>query len=75
MKYLGIPVDQTRLLNKSWGKAEESMEGKFTCWQGKLILIQSSLNNTPLYMMYFYPFPKGVKNFFYFFGVRLRTLG
>jgi hypothetical protein len=78
MKYLGIPVDQIRLQNKSWGKAEESMEGKLSCWQGKLmpiggrlILIQSSLNNTPLYMMSFYPLPKGVKNFFDFFGACL----
>jgi hypothetical protein len=78
MKYLGIPVDQTRLRNKSWEKAEESMEGKLSCWQGKLmpiggrlILIQSSLNNTPLYMMSFYTLPKGVKKKFDFFGARL----
>jgi hypothetical protein len=43
MKYLGIPVDATKLLNKSWGKAEESMEGKLSCWQGKLIPIGGRL--------------------------------
>ena len=78
MKYLGIPVDQKRLLSKYWGKAEECMEGKLNCWQGKympiggrLVLIQTSFANTPLHKIYFYPLPKGVRKHMDIFGTRI----
>lgn len=68
LKYLGIPIDKKRLLNKDWKGTENKMEHKLGCWQGKLqsiggrlILINSSLSNTPMYMISFYKLPKGVK--------------
>jgi hypothetical protein len=53
------------------------MEGKLRCWQGKLmpigerlILIETSMNSIPLYMMSFYPLPKGTKKRMDFFMAR-----
>ena len=77
MKYLGIPIDKKRIMNKDWNKAEEKMEGKLGCWQGKLLaiggrveLIKSSLTSIPLYMMSFYSLPVGVRKKFDFFQSR-----
>lgn len=68
IKYLGIPINQKRIMNKDWKQTEEKMEKRVGCWQGNLqsiggrvTLINSCLSSTPLYMLSFYRIPKGVK--------------
>lgn len=68
LKYLGIPIDQKRILNKDWKLAENKMEHKLGCWQGRLqsiggrlILLNSTLSSVPMYMISFYKLPKGVQ--------------
>lgn len=68
MKYLGVPIHKKRLLNKDWTPTENKMEHKLGCWQarfqsigGRLILINASLSNVPLYMLSFYKLPQGVR--------------
>lgn len=68
LKYLGIPIDQKRILNKDWKLAENKMEHKLGCWQGRLqsiggrlILLNSSLSSVPMYMISFYRLPKGFR--------------
>nr|ABB46815.2 hypothetical protein LOC_Os10g07370 [Oryza sativa Japonica Group] len=34
LKYLDIPIDQKRILNKDWKVAENKMEHKLGCWPG-----------------------------------------
>jgi hypothetical protein len=53
--YLDIHVDKVRIKNKNWGRAENKMENKLGCWQGKLlalsgrrVLANSSLSSTSL---------------------------
>jgi hypothetical protein len=65
MKYLGVPIDEKNR-NIDWKPAENKMESKLGCWQGKLLamggkvsLINSSLSSIPLYMLSFYRVPKG----------------
>lgn len=64
MRYLGVPIDKKRLHNSDWKAAENKMEHKLRCWQGRLqsiggrlILINSSLSIVPLYMISFYRLP------------------
>lgn len=78
MRYLGVPIDQKRILNKDRKTAENTMESKLSCWQGRLqsiggrlILINSSLSYVPLYMISFYRLPTGVKERMDFFRRRL----
>lgn len=78
MTYLGIPIDKKRILNKDRKKAENKMEHKLGCWQGRLqsiggrlVLINSSLTNVPLYMIYFYRLPQGVRDRMDYFRRRL----
>lgn len=59
-RYLGLPIDRERLRNKDWKKTEDKFEKKLSCWQGRLltsggrlVLINSCLSNTPLYMFFF----------------------
>jgi hypothetical protein len=54
------------------------MEGKLSCWKGKLmpiggrlILIKSSLSSIPMYMMLFYPLPEGPKECMDFFTEKI----
>jgi hypothetical protein len=68
MKYLGVPIDEKRIRNIDWKPAENKMESKLGCWQGKWLamggkvsLINSSLSSIPLYMLSFYRPPKGPK--------------
>lgn len=87
MRYFGVPIDKIRILKKDWKTAENKMEHKLGCWQGRfqsiggrLILINSSLSNVPLYMLSFYMIPKGVReriDFFrrrFFFGKKTKAL-
>lgn len=69
MTYLGIPIDKKRILNKDWKKTENKMEHKLGCWQGRLI--NSSLTNVTLYMIYFYRLPQGVRDRMDYFRRRL----
>lgn len=71
-----------RILKRDWKTAENKMEHKLDCWQGRfqsiggrLILINSSLSNVPLYMLSFYRVPQGVKERLDFFGKKIRVLG
>jgi hypothetical protein len=68
LKYLGVPIDKKKLLNSHWKPAEEKMEKKLGCWQGKMmdigsrvILLNSCLTSIIFYMMSFYKLPVGVR--------------
>lgn len=67
IKYLGIPIDKTRLANKHWKFLEDKMEKRLGGWQGKLLsiggratLLNSCLSSIPFYMLSFYRIPRGV---------------
>jgi hypothetical protein len=67
MKYLGVPIDEKNR-NIDWKPAENKMESKLGCWQGKLLamggkvsLINSSLSSIPLYMLSLYGVTKDPK--------------
>jgi hypothetical protein len=60
LKYLGVPIDKKKLLNIHWKPAEDKMEKKLGCWQGKMLdmgirvlLINACLSSIPLYMLSF----------------------
>jgi hypothetical protein len=66
LKYLGVPIDKKKLLNIHWKPAEDKMEKKLGCWQGKMLdmgvrvlLINACLSSIPLYMLSFYRLPVG----------------
>lgn len=68
MKYLGVPIDEKRIRNSDWKPAENKMESKLGCWQGKWLamggkvsLINSSLSSIPLFMLSFYRVAKSPK--------------
>lgn len=78
MKYLGIPIDQTRLLNKHWKFVEDKVEKKVSCWQGKVLsiggrttLLNACLSSIPFYMLSFYRIPVGVRKRLDYFRSRL----
>lgn len=65
MKYLGVPIDDKKLCKSLWLPTVEKVEKKLGAWQGKflslggrLVLINSSLTNVPLYMLSMYKAPK-----------------
>jgi hypothetical protein len=65
MKYLGVPIDDKKLCKSLWLPTVEKVEKKMGAWQGKflslggrLVLINSSLTNVPLYMLSMYKAPK-----------------
>jgi hypothetical protein len=67
MKYLGVPIDNKKLCKSLWDPILEKIESKLSSWQGRflslggrLVLINSSLTNVPLYMLSLYKCPKGV---------------
>jgi hypothetical protein len=64
MKYLGVPIDDKKLCKSLWLPTVEKVEKKLGAWQGKflslggrLVLINSSLTNVPLYMLSMYKAP------------------
>lgn len=78
MKYLGIPVDKKRIRMRDWKDIENKFETRLGCWQGKLLTIggrlirlNSCLSNISLYMLSFYPIPKGVRRKIDYFRARL----
>jgi hypothetical protein len=67
LKCLGIPIHFRKLSNANWKRVEERFEKRLSSWKGKhlssggrLTLINSMLSSLPLYMMSFFPIPKGV---------------
>jgi hypothetical protein len=67
MKYLGVPIDNKKLCKSLWSPIVEKIESKLGSWQGRflslggrLVLINSSLTNVPLYMLSMYKSPKCV---------------
>jgi hypothetical protein len=67
MKYLGVPIDDKKLCKSLWLPIVEKVEKKMGAWQGKflslggrLVLINSSLTNVPLYMLSMYKAPKNI---------------
>jgi hypothetical protein len=64
MKYLGIPIDEKRLVSSRWkkmGKKLNPWQGKNRVMAGRATLINSSLTSLDLYMLSFYRIPLGVK--------------
>jgi hypothetical protein len=66
-KYLGIPMHYKRLNNKDWAMIEECIEKKLSSWKekylsvgGRLVLINSVLNDLPMFMLSIFEIPKGV---------------
>jgi hypothetical protein len=67
MKYLGVPIDNKKLCKSLWDPIVGKIENKLGSWQGRflslggrLVLINSSLTNVPLYMLSLYKCPKVV---------------
>jgi hypothetical protein len=67
-KYLGIPIHYRRLLNGEWKPVEDRFEKKLACWLGKLlsygdilVLINSVLMSLPMFILFFFELPKGVR--------------
>jgi hypothetical protein len=66
MKYLGVPIDDKKLCKSLWLPTVEKVEkmgswqGKFLSLGGRLVLINSSLTNVPLYMLSMYKAPKNI---------------
>jgi hypothetical protein len=67
MKYLGVQIDNKKLCKSLWAPIVEKIESKSSSWQGRflslggrLVLINNSLTNVPLYMLSLYKCPKGV---------------
>lgn len=45
MKYLGIPIDKSRLANTQWKFLEDKVEKKMKCWQGKVCPLGEELSS------------------------------
>jgi hypothetical protein len=67
MKYLGVSIDDKKLCKSLWSSTVEKVESKLGSWQGRflslggrLVLINSSLANVPLYRVSIYKAPKSV---------------
>jgi hypothetical protein len=85
-KHLGIPIHYRRLLNKEWKYIEDRFESKLASWFGKLlsygdrlVLINSVLSSLPMFLLWFFEIPKGVRkrlNFYRsrFFGNTTRNV-
>lgn len=77
-RYLGIPLHYRKLNNIDWKPAEEKVERKAACWQGRLlsmggrlILTEVCLSSIPSLMMSFFRMPKGVMKRVNFFRARV----
>jgi hypothetical protein len=67
IKYLGVPASPSRLHVIDWLPLEEKSKKRLAMWKGRnlsiagrSILINSSLNNSPIYQMSIYLLPKTV---------------
>jgi hypothetical protein len=66
MKYLGMPVDEMKLVVSQWVPVEEKFAKKISGWKGNLLsigdrvtLVNSCLTSICLYMLSFLEAPKG----------------
>jgi hypothetical protein len=66
IKYLGVPINEKRLILSHRRPIEDKMGKKLCHWQGKMLvmggritLINSSLTSVVLYMLSFYSLPVG----------------
>jgi hypothetical protein len=78
LKYLGVPIHKKRLLNSHWKPAEDKMEKRLGCHQGKLLdmgsrvnLLNSCLSTVPMYMLSFYRVHVGVRKRMDIYRIRL----
>jgi hypothetical protein len=67
-KYLGIPIHFRKLKNSEWKPIEDRFERKLSSWIGKLlsygdrlILNNSVLTSLPMFMLFFFEIPIGVR--------------
>lgn len=67
-KYLGIRIHHRKLLNKEWKPVEDRFEHKLGSWVGKmlsygdrLVLINSVLTSSPMFLFSFFEISKGVR--------------
>ena len=63
-----IPIHHRKLSNKEWKCIEDRFEKKLSCWKGKLmsyggrlVLINSVLTSLPMFLLYFFEIPVGVR--------------
>jgi len=69
IRYLVIPIHYRKLLsNNDWLRVQERFEKPLSSWKGKnlstggrLTLINSVLSSLPMYMMFFFEIPNGVR--------------
>ena len=68
IRYLGIPIHYRKLSNNDWVRIQERFEQRLSSWKeknlstgGRLTLINSVLSSLPMYMMFFFEIPKGVR--------------
>ena len=66
LKYLGIPIAESRLGSSAFNHIKQKMVKKIDPWKGKhlsaggkLVLTNSCLSSLPIYTMNFYLLPKG----------------
>jgi mannosylglycoprotein endo-beta-mannosidase len=67
MKYLGIPIDEKKLIVSQWDPMEEKFEKKIVGWKGNMLsigdrvtLVNACLSSISLYMfLSFLEAPKG----------------
>jgi hypothetical protein len=67
ISYLGIPINYRRLTIAEWKLVEQRLQKRLSSWKGKvlslggrLVLINSIINNMVMYMISFFHIPKGV---------------
>jgi hypothetical protein len=81
LKYLEILIHFRKLSNTDWKRVKERFEKRLSSWKGKhlsaegrLTLINSVFSSLSLYMMSFFPIPKGVlKTRLFSFKILLAT--
>jgi hypothetical protein len=63
-----IPIHFRKSANNDWLRIQERFENHLSSWKGenlsyggRLTLINSVLSSLPMYMMYFFQIPKGVR--------------
>jgi len=68
IRYLGIPIHCRKLSNNDWVRIQKRFEQRLSSWKGKnlstggrLTLINSVHSSLPMYMMFFFEIPKGVR--------------
>ena len=67
MRYLGIPISDSKLGASDFGGLKQKMSKRLDPWRGKhlssggkLVLLNSCLSSLPMFLMGFYLLPKGL---------------